>query len=105
MRLGEIYGRIFPTETCLRELRPISTQKNKNGIGPDRNKIEPAPITAFVTNFLFQFEPVIRNPDDKELKYFQLFWSSGADNTRCRRWKKVQSDPMLIFLKFVITRI
>ena len=25
------------------------------------------------TNFLFQFEPVIRSPDDKELKYFQLF--------------------------------
>ncbi len=33
----------------------------------------------------FQFEPVISNPDDKELKYFQL-WFSGADNTR---WKKV----------------
>ena len=26
------------------------------------------------TNFLFQFEPVIRSPDDKELKYFQLFF-------------------------------
>ena len=50
---------------------------------------------VFSTNFLFQFEPVIRKPDDKELKYFELFWSDGADNTR---WKKVQSDPMLIFL-------
>ena len=25
----------------------------------------------FGTNFLFQFEPIICNPDDKELKYFQ----------------------------------
>ncbi len=39
---------------------------------------------------------MIRNTDDKELKYFQLFFSGGvADNTR---WTKVQSDPMLIFL-------
>ena len=45
--------------------------------------------------FLFQFESVIHNPDDKELKCFQLFWSSSADNTS---WKKVQSDPMLISL-------
>ena len=41
-------------------------------------------------NFLFQFEPVIRNPEDKELKYFQRFLSGNADNTR--------SDLMLIFL-------
>ncbi len=52
-------------------------------------------MVAFGSNFLFQFEPVIRNPDEKELKYFQLFWSGGVDNTR---WKNVQSDPMLIFL-------
>jgi hypothetical protein len=45
---------------------------------------------AFGTNFLFQFDP---QPDDKELKYFQLFWSGSVDNTR---WKI--SDPMLIFL-------
>jgi hypothetical protein len=62
-------------------------------MGSERNKIEPAhglsvPISV-------QFEAVIRNPDDKVLKYFQLFWSDGAYN---RRWKKVQSDPMLIFL-------
>ncbi len=38
---------------------------------------------------------MVRNPDDKELKYFQLFWSGGVDNTR---WKKVQSDPMLILV-------
>ena len=42
-------------------------------------------------NFLFQFEPVIRNAEDKELKYFQRFLSGGAENTR---WKKVQSDPI-----------
>ena len=52
----------------------------------DRNKIE---AWAFGTNFLFQFKPVIRNLDDKELKYFQLFWSGGVDNTR---WKKVRFD-------------
>ncbi len=34
--------------------------------GPDRNKIEPH-AWAFGTNFLSQFEPVIRNPDDREL--------------------------------------
>ncbi len=28
---------------------------------------------AFGTNFLFQFEPVIHNLEDEELKYFQLF--------------------------------
>ena len=72
-------------------LRPISTQENKHGIGLDLNKIEPA-HGVFGTNFLFQFEPVIRNPDEKELKYFQLFWSGGVDNTR---WKR--SDLMLIF--------
>ena len=38
---------------------------------------------------------MVHNPDDKELKYFQLFWSGGVDNTR---WRKVQSDPILIFL-------
>ncbi len=30
------------------------------------------------TNFLFQFEPVIRNPDDKGLKYFQLFFGPAV---------------------------
>ena len=51
---------------------------------------------AFSTNFLFQFKPVIHNPNDNEfLKYFQLFWAGAVDNTG---WKKVQSDPMLIFL-------
>ncbi len=28
---------------------------------------------GFRYQFLFQFEPAIRNQDDKELKYFQLF--------------------------------
>ncbi len=59
--------------------RSISTQENKNGIGPDGER-------TFGTNFLFQFEPVICNPNNKELKYFQLFWFGGVDNTR---WKKV----------------
>ena len=31
----------------------------------------------------------LHEPDDKELKYFQLFWSGCADHTR---WKSVQSD-------------
>ena len=41
---------------------------------------------------------MIRNPDGRELKYFQLFWSGGVDNTR---WKKVQSDPILFFTFFL----
>ena len=32
---------------------------------------------------------MIRKPDDKELKYFQLFSSGRADNTRL---KKIRSD-------------
>ncbi len=31
----------------------------------------------------------LHEPDDKELKYFQLFWSGCADHTR---WKSVQTD-------------
>ena len=54
-------------------------------MGSDRNKIEPAhglsvPILCSSLN-LGSF--------DKELKYFQFFWSGGVDNTR---WKKVRSD-------------
>ena len=65
-------------------------------MGSDRNKIEPMHAWAFGANFLFQFEHVIRNPGDKELKYiFNFFRFGGVDNTR---WKKVQSDPMLIFV-------
>ncbi len=61
-------------------------------MGLDRIGTKLNPCMAFGTNFLFQSEPVIRNPNDKELKYFQLFWAGGADNTR---WKKspVRSDP------------
>ena len=47
-------------------LGPISTQENKYGIGPDRNKIEPA-------------------------HGMMESWSCSADN---KRWKKVQSDPI-----------
>ena len=59
-------------------LRPVSTQENKHGIGPDRKKMEPAHGLSV---------PIF-------LKYFQLFWSGGVDNTR---WKRVQPDLMLIF--------
>ena len=38
----------------------------------DMNKIEPAHGLSVPLNFLFLFEDVIRNPDNKELKYFQL---------------------------------
>ncbi len=55
--------------------RPISTQKNKNGIGTKLN----ARIEAFGCNFLFRFGPVIRNPDDKSRSIFDFFWSGGAD--------------------------
>ena len=60
------------------ELRLVSTQENKHGIGPDRNKIEPAhgrslPIFCSSLNL---------RSYDKELKYFQLVWSGGVDNTR-----------------------
>ncbi len=41
------------------ESRPLSTQENKHGIGPNRNKIEPTHGLS-VSIFLFQFEPVIR---------------------------------------------
>ena len=40
-------------------------------MGSDRIGTNLTRTWAFGTNFLFQFEPVIRNPDDKELKYFQ----------------------------------
>ena len=42
------------------------------------SEIKPAHAWAFGTNFLFQFEPVIRNPDDKELKHFQLFFGPAV---------------------------
>ena len=59
-----------------RRLRPISTW-NRIGI-----KLNPRMAWAFVNSFLFPFKPVIRNPDDKELKYFQLFWSGGVGKGR-----------------------
>jgi hypothetical protein len=39
---------------------------------------------------------MILNPDDKELKYSQPFWTGGVDAVI--QDKKVQSNPMLIFL-------
>ena len=45
-------------------LKSISTQENKHGVGPDRNNIRIC-AWAFGTNFQFQFEPVIRNPEIK----------------------------------------
>ena len=43
-------------------------------MGSDRieTKLNPR-AWAFGTNFMFQFVPVVRSPDDKELKYFQFF--------------------------------
>ena len=64
-------------------------------MGSDRIGTKLNPRMGFRFNSLFQFESVIHNPDDKEMKYSQLFWSGGVDNTR---WKKVQSDPIHIFL-------
>ena len=57
----------------------------KISMGSDRNKIEPThglSVPIFCSSL---------NLDDKELRYFQLLWSGGVDNTR---WKKVQSDPI-----------
>ncbi len=68
----------------------FSTEENKNRIGPEQNGTH---AWAFGINFLFQFEPVIRNPDDKELKYFQLFLAWRWDNT-----KSSPIRPMLISL-------
>ncbi len=56
-----------------------------------RTKIKPG-HWAFGNNFLFQFEPVIRKPDDKELEYFQLFLSGGVDNTRWKKSSAIRSD-------------
>ncbi len=63
-------------------LRPVFTQENKHGIGPDRNKIETAhglSVPIFCSSFNLRSY-------DKELKYFQLFLSGIVDNTR---WKRV----------------
>ncbi len=53
-------------------MESVVTQENKHGIGPDRDQ-NWTRAWAFGTNFLFQFESVIRNQHDKKLKYFQLF--------------------------------
>ncbi len=45
-------------------------------------------LANFGTNFLSQFEHVIRNPDGKELKYFQLFGAA----VRITQMEKVRSD-------------
>ncbi len=71
-----------------RVIRPISTQENKHGIGPDRNKIKPAhglsvPIFCSSLNLW---------SSDKELKYFQLFWSGAVDNTRWKKSSPIRSD-------------
>ena len=73
-------------------LRPISTQENKHGIGigPDRYKIEPAHglwVLIFCSSLNLLSATRMINPDD--------IWCGDVDNTR---WKKVESDPMLIFL-------
>ena len=75
-------------------LRPVSTQENKHGIGPDRNKIETeyglsAPIFCSSLNL---------RSYDKDLEYFQVFWYGGVDNTRWKESSPIRSRPMLIFL-------
>ena len=55
------------------------------------NKIELA-HGLFGTNFLFQFEP-----DDIELKYFQLFDGPAVRIIQDGK-SAVRTDPMLIFL-------
>ena len=72
-------------ERKIQLLRPVFTQENKHEIGPDRNKIETThglSVPTFCCSLNLW-------PYDKELKYFQLFSSSGVDKTR---WKRVQSD-------------
>ncbi len=78
-----VYGRFSPA------------QENKHQIWPNRSKIEPAWLSVPI--FLFQFEPVIHNLDDKKLKYSQLFWSGGAQYTNMEK-SPDRSDPMLIFM-------
>ena len=54
----------------------VSARENMHEIGPDRNKIKIAhrlSVPIFCSS-------LIRNPDDKELKYFQLFSSRGVDS-------------------------
>ncbi len=81
-------------------LRTISTQKNKHGIGPDRNKIETAhwlsvvPISCSSLN-LWSATWMI-----KSWSIFNFFWSSDVDNTRL---KEVQSDPIRWLFSWVET--
>ena len=43
--------------------------------------------------FRYQFSvPVMRKPDDKDLRYFHLSWSGGADNTRWKKCSLIRSD-------------
>ncbi len=65
-------------------LSPNSTQEDKHGIDRIGKILLNPRIRAFGTNFVFLFEPVIRNPDGKELSIFSFFAPAV--------WKKVQSN-------------
>ncbi len=67
------------------------------GSDKNRNKIEPA-HGPFGTNFLFQFEPVIRNPDDTRVEVFSTFFLVR----RCgiiQKWKKGPARSDAYFLR------
>ena len=51
-------------------------------MGSDRIGTKLNQCMGFGTNFLFQFGPVIHNPDDKKLKYFQLFFGPAVRITK-----------------------
>ncbi len=68
---------IHPNDICLDNAIQTTQGRfpvGKISMGSDRIGTKLNPRTwAFGTNFVFQLEPLIRNPDDKELKYFQPF--------------------------------
>ncbi len=79
---------------CTR-LKADSTQENKHRIGSEQNWTRP---WAFGTNFLFQFEPVIRNPDGKQEK-----WKNKMENKmeKSPAW----SDPYFPGQKPALTKL
>ncbi len=66
IRVDEVFN--SPSRSCL----PASSRRLSCSL------INFEQVQILGINFLFQFEPVIRNPDDKELKYFQYVASVGS---------------------------
>ena len=93
---------MLPSPVCCRILpnrvRTFKADFNSGKWSHDRIESEQTWTRAwtFATNFLFQFEHLIRNPDDK------LFLVRRCGNTS---WKKVQSDPIFIFLGRVVRKL